>query len=107
MDKEQVRVLKSFGYTFGEVENLHQEPRATYYRVINGEVSECPDLPADPYSLQHYLAKGFTLTQPELKPQTVTSQKDAQEGKFVCQVCGKSFNKRIALIGHSRKHDKK
>ena len=104
MDKEQVRVLKSFGYAFGEVENLHQEPRATYYRVINDKVSECPDLPADPYSLKHYLAKGFTLTRPELKSQAVAQ---AQEGEFVCEVCDKSFNKRIALIGHSRKHKNK
>lgn len=103
MDKEQTRVLGKFGYNFGEVKGLHTEPRATFYRIVNGEVSECPDLPADALSMGHYLAKGFTLTRPELKSQTVAQ---AREGEFVCQVCGKSFNKRIALIGHSRKHDK-
>ena len=104
MDKEQIRVLEKFGYNFEEVEGLQREPRATFYRIVNGEVSECPNLPADALSMEHYLAKGFTLTRPDLKSQAVAQ---AQEGEFVCEVCDKRFNKRIALIGHSRKHKNK
>jgi len=99
MDKAQIKVLEKFGYVFAEVEGLRPQPRATYYTINknNGEVVEMPNLPADPYSLQHYLAKGFTLTRPDLKPQT-------KEGEFVCKVCGKRFTARIALLGHSRTH---
>ena len=104
MDKEKKRILERFGYNFEKVKGLYQEPRATYYRIVKGEVMECHNLPADAHSMEHYLAKGFTLTRPELKPQTDAK---AQEGEFVCQVCGESFSKRIALIGHSRKHKNK
>ena len=103
MDREQVKVLEAFGYSFAEVKGIHHEPRATLYRVVNGEIMECPDLPVDAFSLQRYLAKGFTLERPQLKSQTV---EQSQEG-FTCEVCGKSFSTRIALTGHSRSHKNK
>ncbi|MBU1349389.1 hypothetical protein KJ781_04955 [Patescibacteria group bacterium] len=50
-------------------------------------------LPADSYSLRHYLAKGFTLEPPKRS--------------FVCENCGKEFDFAIALGGHKRGCNKK
>lgn len=100
MDREQEKVLNKFGYVFAEVEGLLREPRATFYRIINGGIMECPNLPADAMSLQRYLSKGFKLTREELLSQSVEKSQE----EFICQDCGESFTKRIALAGHSRKH---
>jgi len=102
MNKEQVKVLKSHGFAFASVPGLHLQPRAKYYsrNRDDGHIVE-HNLPADPYSLEHYLNKGFVLNPQDLKPQ---ADAKAQEGEFVCEVCGKTFSKRIALLGHSRSH---
>lgn len=59
--KEQLKAeLEKEGY---KVELLKQWPaRATYYKK-DGE--PMTNLPADPYSMQRYLKKGFTLTPPQ------------------------------------------
>lgn len=102
MNKEQVKVLQSRGFTFAAVPGLHLQPRAKYFsrNGDDGHVVE-HNLPADPYSLDHYLAKGFVLNPQDLKPWTAP---EGQEDEFVCEVCGKGFTKRIALSGHSRSH---
>ena len=104
MNKEQVGVLQRFGYVFAGVPGLRQQPRATFYtrNRNNGEVVTMPNLPADPYSLAHYLEKGFVLDKSQLKPQAVEK---SQEG-FTCEVCGKEFSQQIALAGHKRTHKK-
>lgn len=103
MNREQQRVLAAHGFAFEGLPNLHPQPRAKFYsRDRNdGHIVE-HNLPADPYSLDHYLKKGFVLDPALLtKPQAVEK---SQEDAFVCEVCGKSFKKKIALYGHSRTH---
>lgn len=102
MNKAQADVLRNNGFAFEGIPNLHPQPRLTYYsRNKDNGLIVTHNLPADPYSLNHYLGKGFVLNQSDLKPQAV---EQSQEGDFVCEVCGKSFTKRIALLGHSRSH---
>lgn len=106
MERRQIkRALDEYGYAFMKVPGLTAQPKATYYtrNKNTGEVVEMRNLPADPYSLHHYLAKGFVLDKSQLKPQAVGLP---QEGEFVCEVCGKSFKAQIALRGHMRSHKK-
>ena len=104
MNREQALILQANGFIFDAVPGLHPQPRAKYYSVDknDGHIVE-HNLPADPYSLDHYLKRGFTLNPQDLKPQAVEK---SQEGEFVCKDCGKSFNHRVALSGHSRSHKK-
>ncbi len=92
MDKEQQQVIKKAGLeipTWSVLDKgIKTVARATYY---NKEGKELPNLPADPYHLQRYLARGFTLE----KPQT---------SEIKCEVCGKSFKAKIALEGHKHSH---
>lgn len=67
--------------------------KATYYKKT-GEAM--PNLPADPYSVKRYLARGFTLVPP-------TKPVASGNGDFVCG-CGKNCTSRIGLISHMRTH---
>lgn len=69
MDRQQARILENNGFAFGRVADLTPTPRAKFYsRDKNtGAVVE-HNLPADPYSLNHYLRKGFVLNPNDLKP---------------------------------------
>lgn len=100
MDKNQVKVLEKMGYSFAGVPGLTGPKKTTYYsrNKITGEMVK-HFLPCDPYSLEHYLRKGFVTDKSLLEPQTIE-----QSGEFVCEVCGKRFTTRIALAGHSRSH---
>jgi len=62
MDKEQVKIVSRFGYSITELPNTKRVPRMTYY-TKNGEART--NLPADPYHLKFFLARGFTLKPPE------------------------------------------
>lgn len=71
MDKEQQKVIKDFGLEVpiwtvldNQKNGLKTVPRMTYYTKDGREI---PNLPADPYSLRHYLSKGFTIQPPQPK----------------------------------------
>lgn len=81
--------LASKGYN---VTMLNSWPaKATYYR-LNGEAM--PNLPADPWSMKNYLAKGFTLAPPEKQPEA--------PAEFTCGKCGRPCKSRIGRISHER-----
>lgn len=78
------------------IRNVGEWPKkATYYKP-NGEAM--PGLPADPYSMKRYLARGFTLVPP-------TEPVASGNGDFVCE-CGKPCASRIGLFSHKRTHEK-
>ncbi len=110
MNREQQKIIETAGYAIQGVPGLHLQPWEIYFsRNRNtGRIVE-HRLPADPYSLKHYLAKGF-VTDPKYLPEPKSVEKavegtvGTQEGLFVCEDCGKGFSKRIALTGHRRSH---
>ena len=70
ISREQEKALESQGYIWEFNHNVAPQPTATYYtkNKITGEVVAIPNLPADPYSLAHYLRKGFTLNSRDVEP---------------------------------------
>lgn len=71
MDRDQLKIAEAHGYTFGFFKaGLTPQPKMNYYSLDKrtGEIIE-HTLPADPYSMEHYLRKGFTLSKEALKPQ--------------------------------------
>lgn len=104
MNKEQAMVLQAHGFLFKGVPGLHLQPRMKYYsrNRDDGHIVE-HNLPADPYSLEHYLAKGFTVNPQDLKPWT---DEKSQEGEFVCEVCGRGCKGEVGLRAHMRIHNK-
>jgi len=87
MDKAQLRqILERQGFHWETIQTRKQ-PKMTFYRP-DGEA--LPNLPADANSIAKYLERGLSLVPP---PKT-----------FTCETCGKSFDTRIALAGHSRSH---
>lgn len=67
MDKKLATYLESNGFAFDRVPNLTVQPKKKYYckDKSTGEIKELI-LPADPYSLRHYLRKGFKLNPNDL-----------------------------------------
>lgn len=106
MNKAQIEEIRKVGAGWEWTESIYQQPRATYYHFDSksNSVIEHPNMPCDPYSLRRYLARGFRLDKEGLIPQTVEKSQEGSE--FTCEVCGNSFSKRIALVGHMRKHSK-
>ena len=92
MDKSQVNLLK--GYGIEELPNMKTVPRMNF---INKEGRVMEGLPADPFHLQKYLARGF---------RPVAGKKTADV--LTCDVCGKGpFKTNFALTGHLRSHTTK
>jgi hypothetical protein len=60
MNKRQLQVAQSFGYLIEEIPGLVQIPKTKYYNKKGEEMV----LPADPYSMHHYLRKGYSLDPP-------------------------------------------
>ena len=90
MDKGQQVIARSYGQIPG-VLTITPQPKLTYYN----KKGEAMVLPADPYSMRLYLAKGYTLQPPK-----------SNEDTCVCDVCGKEFSQKIALAGHKRSHNR-
>lgn len=75
--------------------------KATYYRP-DGHAMH--NLPADPYSMQKYTRRGFTLTPPEKPVETLAGI--AEGNGLVCSDCGFTAKSEFGLRSHTRKHNK-
>jgi len=84
--------------------------KATYYKK-NGEAMK--NLPADPFSMQKYCARGFTLVPPSAVPEGVREDTSPTEEKAEviedtpnqCQICGFIAKNEAGLYTHTvRKH---
>jgi len=96
LDRQQQKFLKEKGIVWQEIPNGYaKQPKATYYKS-DGEA--LPNLPADVDSMRRYLARGFTLVPPQPAVEVLP--------QFICETCGKVFEKKIALTGHLRSHKK-
>ncbi len=70
MNKRQ-EIMRKLAKDGMVVEELNSwPPKATYYKP-DGEAM--PNLPADPYSMDRYLRRGFTLAPPVPAPPTAPS----------------------------------
>ena len=73
--------------------------RAVYYRS-NGQPTM--PLPADPYSVAYYFAKGFTA-----RPKVVNQpEPDRGDNSISCPTCGFEAKSEFGLKSHQRKHKK-
>lgn len=88
-------MVSRFGYSVEILKGLKTVPKMTYYKP-NGDA--LPGLPSDPYHLEKYLKRGFTLTPPQTKPQ------EGEPVGFPCETCGKVLKTKLALAGHRRSH---
>jgi len=96
VNKEQIKALKEAGIGWEMLkQGLAIQPKATYYKP---DGTELPNLPADPYSLKRYIARGFLLQKPEI------AQVSPDEHK--CETCGKVCKTKLGLSGHMRSHAK-
>mgnify|MGYP001558968340 CR=1 FL=1 len=105
--KHEIRsALESQGFS---ISLLREWPaKATYYRA-NGE--PLPNLPADPWSMRKYLARGLTLQPPKLNPgagvvEVAGDALGVVGVPFPCPEPGCSFSAqtRSGLESHSKKH---
>lgn len=70
-------------------------PRKQTYYTPDGRA--LPNLPADPWSMERYLKKGFTLAPPQ------GNGGAEPEAQLVCKHCGRSdFKAPIGRISHER-----
>lgn len=94
--------LEDTGYAWSFLRNVLAQPRAVYYSRDEGTGETTKHiLPSDPYSLLHYLSRGFKLNPADIAQPVAL----AQEG-FACQDCVKSFKSKFALLGHKKIHKK-
>jgi len=92
--------------------------KATYYKPTGEPM---PNLPADPYSMSRYLARGFTLKPLKVwdpaaarpdpaeafmpKPvEVAVTQLNKETPSYTCDVCGKELRTKFGLAGHKRSH---
>ncbi|MBE3141685.1 MAG: hypothetical protein IMZ61_06410 [Planctomycetes bacterium] len=100
MDNEQ-KILESHGYVWKEFKTDSPVRKRKYYTPDGREVV----LPADPYSLNQYLSKGFTLTPPVIQaiPEAVIETTEISSEKPLCPECGYEAKDHVGLAIHRRK----
>ena len=92
LEREILRELQESGASVRLLPNW--PAKATYY-TKDGQAM--PNLPADPWSMKRYLARGFTLVPPVKE----------EPGELMCDECGAGpFKAKIGLAGHKRTHNK-
>lgn len=106
------QVLENNGYAWKEFKTDSPVIKRRYY-TPDGRAMV---LPADSYSLEHYLKLGFSLTPPDNplppveEPQTVTVVTvEEKTDALTCPECGKEAKDHVGLAIHRRKahHPKK
>jgi hypothetical protein len=100
VDKEQA-VLETYGYGWKEFKTDTPVRKRKYFTPDGREVM----LPADPYSLNQYLSKGFTLIPPEKPaiPKVVVETIVEDSDGFICPDCGQKAKDHVGLAIHRRK----
>jgi hypothetical protein len=104
MDSEK-QVLETFGYGWKEFKTDSPVNKRKYYTPDGRELV----LPADPYSLNQYLNKGFTLTPPvkpatpEVVVETIETPVVENSEKSICPECGYESKDHVGLAIHRRK----
>ena len=104
MDRAQIKTLQEAGYSVETVPTTEQ-PKMTFWRkektinedgkIVTGENwVEMPNLPADPRSMQRYLARGFVPVKPEA----------VEEKESTCPQCGKVCKGEFGLHSHMKAH---
>lgn len=73
--RRRAQLLGGRDFAFDTLENATPQPFATYYSRdrITGEIHS-HRLPADGYSMNHYLKKGFRLSADELRTEAKTER---------------------------------
>uniref|UniRef100_A0A6M3XP75 Uncharacterized protein n=1 Tax=viral metagenome TaxID=1070528 RepID=A0A6M3XP75_9ZZZZ len=66
MDREQMEIFNTMGGMIRPMKDLKKQNKMTFYKVLNGEVIEMPDLPSDPIFMRRYLDRGYTLEKPKV-----------------------------------------
>jgi len=102
---------------------LHPDsPNRKHYDELGLAVCRKSNL-TNPYQVKRHMEKRHKAEWATLEQERITKERDderlfqrtilegmgkdknsPQKGEFVCDVCGESFNKAIALTGHKRKH---
>ena len=104
--RELASQLRGQGYAF----TLTDWPRRITWFKPSGEAM--PNLPADPWHMERYLARGFT---PDLPKAVVAEQRVVKEtvipepaaSKPVCGACGQECKSAFGLRAHMRSHKEK
>jgi hypothetical protein len=104
MDKAQVKIAEAAGFHISEAPGLTKTAWLMYYKDNGrGEVVK-HRLPADPYSMERYLKKGFSLTPPSPKTtEPAVSVLEPPNKRFVCRHCGQDFTSKQGVTIHERK----
>ncbi len=73
--------------------------RAVYYRLMGNDWVETRPLPADPFSISYYFAKGFRA-----QPPAEISVVERPAGVILCPFCDFEAKSPLSLRSHLRKH---
>lgn len=110
--KEEQAIVEELNEQGFAIRNLKSWPaKSTYYKP-DGE--PMPNLPSDPWSLQRYLRRGFTLAPPVLPSageigfglsvDVVDDGGEKAGNPLKCGQCGFESKSHFGLTAHMRKH---